>query len=106
MCIQVSIVNSRYWSTETYQTKLFNDYICFNLKEGILKRVINNDTTGLIDFYTPMWKFWTLLVRFFGRMADFINFQGDDDEGDVIIDESDPETHTVSDNNLLMMRLR
>ena len=43
---KVSIVNSRYWSTETYQTKLFNDYICFNLKKGILKRVINNDTTG------------------------------------------------------------
>ena len=34
-------------------------------------------------------------------MADFINFQGDDDEGDVIIDESDPETHTVSDNEFI-----
>ena len=24
------IVNSRYWSTEAYQTKLFNDYIYFD----------------------------------------------------------------------------
>ena len=40
------IVNSRYWSTEAYQDKLFNDYIYFNLREGILKRVMNNGMTG------------------------------------------------------------
>ena len=34
----------------------------------------------LIDFYTSMWKFWTLLVIFFGKMADFNNFEVDDVE--------------------------
>ena len=43
---ELSIVNSRYWSTEAYQTKLFNDYIYFNLRERILKRVINNGMSG------------------------------------------------------------
>ena len=39
---EASIVNSRYWSTEAYQTKSFNDYIYFNLRQGILKRIKNN----------------------------------------------------------------
>ena len=46
----------------------------------------------LIDFYTTVWKFWTLLVRLFGRMAEFINLEADDDDkGDAAIDECDPE---------------
>ena len=40
------IKNSRYWSTEPQQTKSFNDFIYFNLREGILKRVINNGMSG------------------------------------------------------------
>ena len=40
------IVNSRYWSTEAQQSKSFSDYIYFNLREGILRRVINNGMTG------------------------------------------------------------
>ena len=43
---EAPIANSRYWSTKAYQTKLFNDYIYFNLREGILKRVMNNGMTG------------------------------------------------------------
>ena len=43
---EVLIINSRYWSTEAYQTELFNDYIYFNLREGVLKRVINNGMTS------------------------------------------------------------
>ena len=39
------IKNSRYWSTEPYQTKSFNDFVYFNLRESILKRVINNGLT-------------------------------------------------------------
>ena len=35
-------LSSRYWSTEPFQTKQFNDYIYFSLREGILKRIINN----------------------------------------------------------------
>ena len=40
------IKNSRYWLTEPYPTKSFNDFIYFNLRESILKRVINNGLTG------------------------------------------------------------
>ena len=40
------VKNSQYWSTEPYQTKSFNDFIYFNLRESILKRVINNSLTG------------------------------------------------------------
>ena len=39
--------NCKYWSTEPYQTKLLNDFIYFNLKESILKRVNNNGLTGI-----------------------------------------------------------
>ena len=40
------IKNSRYWSTEPYQTKSLNDFVCFSLRESILKRVISNGLTG------------------------------------------------------------
>ena len=56
----------------------------------------------LINFYMSMWKFWTLLVRFFSRIADFINFEADDNnDGDVAIDDCDPEAETVSDNEFI-----
>ena len=38
--------NSSYWSTDPIQTKSFNDYVFFNIRESILKRVINNGLTG------------------------------------------------------------
>ena len=40
------IKGSRYWLTEPYQIKPFNDFIYFNLRESILQRVINNGLTG------------------------------------------------------------
>ena len=40
------IVNLQYWSTDPFQTKSFNDYIYFSLREGILKRVISNGMAG------------------------------------------------------------
>ena len=43
---EAPIVNSGYWFTKVCQTKSFNDYIYFSLREGILKRVINNGITG------------------------------------------------------------
>ena len=42
----VLLTNSRYWSTEPVQTKSFNDFLFFSLRESILKRVINNRLTG------------------------------------------------------------
>ena len=38
--------NSRYWTTDPIQTKSFNDYVYFTIRESILKRVINNGLTG------------------------------------------------------------
>ena len=38
--------NSRYWTTDPIQTKSFNEYVYFIIRESILKRVINNGLTG------------------------------------------------------------
>ena len=47
----VPLTNSRNWSTEPIQTKSFNDFVFFSLRESILKRVINNGLTGSSRFY-------------------------------------------------------
>ena len=39
-------LNTRYWTTETYDSVYFNDFIFHTLKYDILKRVINNNMTG------------------------------------------------------------
>ena len=38
--------NSRYWTTDPIQTKSFNNYVYFTIRELILKRVIKNGLTG------------------------------------------------------------
>ena len=45
------LTNSRYWSTEPIQTKSFNDFVFFSLRESVLKRVINNELTGSLWFF-------------------------------------------------------
>ena len=40
------LVNTRYWTTETYDSIYFNDFILHSLKFDILKRVINNQMSG------------------------------------------------------------
>ena len=40
------LTQSRYWSSEPIQTKFFNDFVYFKIREAILKRVINNRMTG------------------------------------------------------------
>ena len=47
----VPLTNSRYWSTEPIQTKSFNDFVFFSLRESVLKRVINNELTGSLWFF-------------------------------------------------------
>ena len=37
----------------------------------------------------------------FGRMGDFINFEADDKDSGIIIDDCDPEAQTVSDNEFI-----
>ena len=39
------IRSSRYWFMEPDQTKSFNDFACFNLRESI-ERVVNNGMSG------------------------------------------------------------
>ena len=41
-----ALTSSRYWSTEPIQTKSFNNFVFFNIRSSILKRVINNGMTG------------------------------------------------------------
>ena len=40
------ILNSRYWSTATYDSIYFNDFISFGLKQHILSRIIINGMSG------------------------------------------------------------
>ena len=40
------LLQTRYWSTEPIQTNSFNDFVLFNIRESILKRVINNKLSG------------------------------------------------------------
>ena len=40
------LVNTRYWTTGTYDSVYFNEYIFRSLKFDILKRVINNQMSG------------------------------------------------------------
>ena len=54
----------------------------------------------LTDFHSSVWKFWTLLVRFLDKLADFINFEADDADSDVI-DECDLTAETVSDDEFI-----
>ena len=37
---------TKYWTTDPIQTKSFNDFVLFKIREGILKRVINNKLSG------------------------------------------------------------
>lgn len=38
--------NTKYWSTEPIETKSFNEFVHFNIRESILKRIIKNGLSG------------------------------------------------------------
>lgn len=40
------LMQNRYWTTEPIQTKSFNDFVYFKIRESILMRVINNRLSG------------------------------------------------------------
>ena len=40
------LLNTRYWTTETYDSIYFNDFIFNALRQDILKRVIRNNMLG------------------------------------------------------------
>ena len=39
------IVNTKYWSTETYRATYFNDYVFYSLKQNSLSKFIANGMT-------------------------------------------------------------
>ena len=41
-----ALTDIRYWTTETYDSIYFNDFILYSLKADILKRVIVNQMSG------------------------------------------------------------
>ena len=41
-----ALTNTRYWTTETYDSIYFNDFILHSLRSDILKRVIVNQMSG------------------------------------------------------------
>ena len=40
------LINTRYWTAETYDSIYFNDFIFYSLKNDILKRVMVNQMSG------------------------------------------------------------
>ena len=45
------LMNTRYWTTETYDSIHFNDFIFYSLKRDILKRVIVNQMSGSSSYF-------------------------------------------------------
>ena len=66
------IVNVRFWSTETYQTRSFNDYIFYSLKEDIKKRIIVNELNGSSWHFN---RFLYLNVKVFSGLDLFTRWQ-------------------------------
>ena len=40
------LINTRYWTTETYDRIYFNDFAFYSLQNDILKRVMVNQMSG------------------------------------------------------------
>ena len=64
------LVDTRYWSTETYDGKYFNYFILFSLKQDILKRVIVNNMSGSAWYFK---RFLYLAVNVLDLQAEICN---------------------------------
>ena len=40
------LTQTRYWTTETFESKSFNDFISFKIRESVLKRIVYNNLSG------------------------------------------------------------
>ena len=40
------LVQTRYWTTETFESKSFNDFISFKIRESVLNRIVHNNLSG------------------------------------------------------------
>ena len=45
------LLNTRYWTTQTYDGIYFNDFIFYALRQDILKRVISNTMSGSSRYF-------------------------------------------------------
>ena len=45
------LLNTRYWTTETYDSTYFNDFMFFALRQDILKRVIIKAMSGSASYF-------------------------------------------------------
>ena len=54
------LLNTRYWTTETYDSIYFSDFIFYSLKNDILKRVLVNQLSGSSWYFK---RFLNLMVK-------------------------------------------
>ena len=64
------LLDTRYWTTETYDGKYFNDFILFGLKQEILKRVIVNNISGSAWYFK---RFLYLAVKVLDSQVEISN---------------------------------
>ena len=88
------IRNSRYWSTEVHQIRLFNGSIYFNLKESVLKRLIKFSLYQRENSY------------YFSKMTDFLDFEAFEDSNvNEIVNAAANLVDDVTDDDLLIMKM-
>ena len=56
------ILNTRYWTTDVYKAKYFNDFVLHGLRQNILSKVIVNGMPGSSQKF---WKFAMLSLKVF-----------------------------------------
>ena len=60
----------RYWTTESYESVYFNDYVLYSLRSSILKRVIQPQASDSTWFFN---RFLNLAVKILDGEAELIN---------------------------------
>ena len=100
------LLNTQYWTTETYDGIYFNDFIFHALKHGILKRVINNNMSGS-SWYIK--RFVYLAVKALdgevevsvNQLTDFINFEAEAEVVEVEDGKEDDEVSNISEDSFI-----
>ena len=64
-----SLKDIRYWTTESYESVYFNDFVFYSLKSSILKRVIHNQASGSAWYFN---RFLNLAVKISNGEAELI----------------------------------
>ena len=66
---QEPLKDIRYWTTESYESDCFNDFVFYFLKSSILKRVIHNQASGSAWYFKC---FLNLAVKILNGEAELI----------------------------------